>query len=107
MTPVYNRYISSDDFGFKPSESSDESVHQPYPPHRGRRPMQRREKPDNIRPQRGDGLLKSILGDNIKLPEINSDTVMLLVLVYFLVADPDDRVSDTILIIAALFLLGM
>ena len=47
------------------------------------------------------------MGSNLKLPDINGDTLLLLVLVYFLVADPGDKISDTVLIIAALFLLGL
>lgn len=60
-------------------------------------------------PSRGLGALKNLLGNNIKLPEFNTDTILLLVLVYFLVADSDDNssISDTILIIAALFILGL
>lgn len=52
------------------------------------------------------GLLQSLFGGNIKLPEMNADTVLLLVLVYFLVADESENISDTLLIIGVLLLLG-
>ncbi|MBE6993058.1 MAG: hypothetical protein E7423_00215 [Ruminococcaceae bacterium] len=48
-----------------------------------------------------------ILPGGLRLPKIDADTILLLVMVYFLVRDPDDRGSDTLLIIAALFLLGL
>jgi hypothetical protein len=51
--------------------------------------------------------LRGILGDGIKLPELDADTVILLILVYFLLGDDDStHISDTILIIGALLLLG-
>ena len=45
-------------------------------------------------------------GNGLKLPEFDADTLLLLVLVYFLIADGDDNISDTLLIIGALLLLG-
>lgn len=51
--------------------------------------------------------LKSLLGNNLKLPEIDADTILLLVVAYFLIADSDENISDTLLIIGALFLLGL
>jgi hypothetical protein len=56
--------------------------------------------------QKKGGLLQSLFGGNIKLPEMNADTVLLLVLVYFLVADESENISDTLLIIGVLLLLG-
>lgn len=51
--------------------------------------------------------LRGLLGDNFKLPEIDADTILLLILVYFLVADEDnDHFSDTLLIIGILLLIG-
>lgn len=50
--------------------------------------------------------IKSLFGNNIKLPDMNADTVLLLVLVYFLVADDKENISDTLLIIGVLLLLG-
>ena len=55
---------------------------------------------------KGTGGLKSLFGSNIKLPEFDADTVLLLVLVYFLVADETENISDTLLIIGVLLLLG-
>lgn len=52
------------------------------------------------------GGLKGLFGGNIKLPEFDADTLLLLVLVYFLVADETENISDTLLIIGVLLLLG-
>ena len=52
------------------------------------------------------GSLKSLFGSNVKLPDMNADTVLLLVMVYFLVADDKENISDTLLIIGVLLLLG-
>ena len=54
---------------------------------------------------RQSGALKNLLG-GLKLPELNSDTLLLLVLVYFLIADEGENISDTLLIIGVLLLLG-
>ncbi len=50
--------------------------------------------------------LKGLFNGNIKLPEFDADTILLLVLVYFLVADDNENISDTLLIIGVLLLLG-
>ncbi len=50
--------------------------------------------------------LKGLFGGNIKLPEFDADTILLLVLVYFLIADDNENISDTLLIIGVLLLLG-
>ena len=50
--------------------------------------------------------LKGLFGGNIKLPEFDADIILLLVLVYFLVADDTENISDTLLIIGVLLLLG-
>ena len=55
---------------------------------------------------KGLSALKGLFGGNIKLPEFDADTVLLLVLVYFLVADDSENISDTLLIISVLLLLG-
>ncbi len=55
---------------------------------------------------KGGGMLKGLFNGNIKLPEFDADTVLLLVLVYFLVADDSENISDTLLIIGVLLLLG-
>ena len=51
-------------------------------------------------------MLKGLFGGYIKLPEFDADTILLLVLVYFLVADDTENISDTLLIIGVLLLLG-
>lgn len=55
---------------------------------------------------KNSGMLKGLFNGNIKLPEFDADTVLLLVLVYFLVADDSENISDTLLIIGVLLLLG-
>ena len=100
---MYNRYINfsgpqpqppDDGFQFAEPETAPESEPRPAAE-------------NTEHPRGGLGGLKNLLGSNLKLPDINGDTLLLLVLVYFLVADPDDKISDTVLIIAALFLLGL
>lgn len=59
-------------------------------------------KPSNKNPS----TLKGLFGSNIKLPDFDADTVLLLVLVYFLVADDTENISDTLLIIGVLLILG-
>ncbi|MBR2472852.1 MAG: hypothetical protein IKB44_02745 [Clostridia bacterium] len=62
---------------------------------------------------------KGLFGGAIKLPELNADTVLMLVLVYFLISDETspsskedgenkskNNITDTLLIIGALLLLG-
>ena len=51
-------------------------------------------------------MLKGLFGGIFKLPEFDADTILLLVLVYFLVADDTENISDTLLIIGVLLLLG-
>lgn len=55
---------------------------------------------------RNPSVLKGLFGGNFRLPEFDADTNLLLVLVYFLVADDTENISDTILIIGVLLLLG-
>ena len=94
---MYNRYISFED---------------EYPPRECAIPESGDSREDKGTPRcetrqpSGASALKNIFG-SLKLPELNSDTILLLVLVYFLASDSDDNVSDTVLIIAALLLLGL
>lgn len=57
-------------------------------------------------PPKKPSALKGLFGGSVKLPEFDADTVLLLVLVYFLVADDTENISDTLLIIGVLLLLG-
>lgn len=103
MRTLYNRYIA----GAWPEASppQDPSAHK-----------QQSEEPvfaeisadEPVPPSRSKGLngLKGLFGGNIRLPEFDADTVLLLVLVYFLVADETENISDTLLIIGVLLLLG-
>ena len=98
MNGMYNRYMNSGGFEdfFKPVEA-------PAPP-----------EPEPARPAEPAGgkskglssLLKNLTGSGLKLPELDTDTLLLLVLVYFLIADDDSNLSDTLLIIGILLLLG-
>ncbi len=105
MNPLYNRYIAGawpeavpppKDTPYTPP--SEEPVFAEIPA----------EDPVSAPPPRSKGLngLKGLFGGNIKLPEFDADTVLLLVLVYFLVADETENISDTLLIIGVLLLLG-
>lgn len=64
------------------------------------------EPPSQPQRAKGFGGLKGLFGSNIKLPEFDADTLLMLVLVYFLVADETENISDTLLIIGVLLLLG-
>lgn len=99
---MYNRYIngSFDDY-FRPVDDAPMPLPQmeclavdaPQPP---------------APPPKSAGLLGGLLG-GLNLPEFNMDTVILLVLVYFLVTDEaeqDSDISDTLLIVGILLLLG-
>ena len=107
---MFNRYINPDGFGEVPrSEKPPEP--QPY---------------EDVSNQSGSadkkpsGTAKGLFGSGIKLPEFDADTILMLVLVYFLISDElspsskDDgdneksknKISDTLLIIGALLLLG-
>ena len=96
MIGLYNRYINTNDF---------------VPPEPEAACADNRTQTDSSRPSRqpngSSSPLRDLLGGTLKLPEFNSDTLILLVIVYFLVAEADDKLSDTVLIIAALFLLGL
>lgn len=101
MTHLYNRYIAGawpDGPPPKPTPGS-----QPETPQFSDIPAD--DPPPQSRAKSGSGL-KGLFGGNIKLPEFDADTVLLLVLVYFLVADETENISDTLLIIGVLLLLG-
>ena len=96
---MYNRYMNSGGFEdfFKPVEA-------PAPP-----PAAEPEvpvEPTENKPKGLSSVLKNLTGGGLKLPEFDTDTLLLLVLVYFLVADDDSNLSDTLLIIGILLLLG-
>ena len=111
---MYNRYINADGFTPRPDPMAQNVRQAPdeagahmgqTPPPAGAQtagePQTGEERP------RGLAGLRNLLGSSLKLPDLNSDTLLLLAMVYFLVADPEDKISDTVLIIAALFLMGM
>lgn len=100
---MYDRYFQGDGFeAFFP-----QAAQMPPPPPSSAPESQAH--PEN-QPPRKSGLLGS-LGQRLKLPELDSDTILLLVLVYFLLADTDENgeksnLADTLLIVGALLLLG-
>ena len=102
---MYNRYMNSGGFEdfFKPIEAP---APQPAATPEPTVPVE----PVGAADSKHKGLsasLKNLVGNTgLKRPEFDADTLLLLVLVYFLIADGDDNVSDTLLIIGALLLLG-
>ena len=109
---MYNRYINADGFTQRPDPAAwntgqpqDQNSPRSGPAPAGTEPAA--EPQNNGERPRGLAGLRNLLGSSLKLPDLNSDTLLLLAIVYFLVADPEDKISDTVLIIAALFLMGM
>ena len=109
---MYNRYINADGFTQRPDpavwntgQPQEQNRPRSGPAPAGAEPAA--EPQDNGERPRGLAGLRNLLGSSLKLPDLNSDTLLLLAMVYFLVADPEDKISDTVLIIAALFLMGM
>jgi len=85
---MYNRYFGSAGRALPPQPPAEP----PAPPEEKER----------------SGILKGLFGGNFRLPELNPDTLLVLVLVWFLITDEDGdaNISDTVLIIGALLLLG-
>ena len=68
------------------------------------------ESPADHEPEQGSARssLQDLLGGRLR--DINAETLVLVALIYFLVADRDegdDKISDTLLIIGALLLFGL
>ena len=99
---MYNRYMNSSGF-----EDFSKPVKAPAPPPAAEPevPVEPVEPTEN-KPKGLSSVLKNLTGGGLKLPEFDTDTLLLLVLVYFLVADDDSNLSDTLLIIGILLLLG-
>lgn len=104
---MYNRYLKTGGFEefLKAAENGGAECASPSP-HGENEPRRQSGAEANAKnqPQQSGGL-KSLLG-GLKLPELNSDTLLLLMLVYFLIADEGESISDTLLIIGVLLLLG-
>lgn len=98
MSALYNRYMA----GAWP-EGAGTPAFSPAEPQFKEIPAEEPQPPPKTKAPSG---LKSLFGGNIRLPEFDADTVLLLVLVYFLVADETENISDTLLIIGVLLLLG-
>ena len=99
---MYNRYINAEGFIPRPEDPPSRQDHgQNSPP-----------PPDPCSPGGQQSCpprspLHALLGDRFKLPDLSQENLLLLVLVYFLVTDEGDKPSDVLLLIAALFLLGL
>lgn len=107
MTQIYNRYFSSEPDTSTDKVDSTDTINEANLPNSKAIPFEDVSSQEPRKEQKGFGGLRGLLGDNIKLPELDADTILMLVLVYFLVSDGDnDHISDTLLIIGMLLLLG-
>ena len=97
---MYNRYINADDFIPKPEDVPPRQEHG-----QNSKPPDWNNAPGQGCPPRSP--LHALLGDRFKLPDLSQENLLLLVMVYFLVTDEGDKPSDVLLLIAALFLLGL
>lgn len=94
---MYNRYVNGgfDDF-FRPVQDFDLPEAKALA---GFGPAENTSAP--AREEKDSGLF-----GGFKLPEFDAETIILLVLVYFLVSEEGDSISDTLLIIGVLLVLG-
>jgi hypothetical protein len=104
---MYNRYIQGGFDGYfgpppppPPPFAPVDGFHGP-PPHG---PPHHHHPHHEPPPPPPGGLLGALGG--IKLPELDGETIMLLALVYFLISEEGENVSDTLLIIGVLLMLG-
>lgn len=103
---MYNRYVPGG-FDLPPPEEQQPAPAQPMPETSAFTNVNAEKSPSAEAEKKGlVANIKSLFGNNIKLPDMNADTILLLVLVYFLVADDKENISDTLLIIGVLLLLG-
>ncbi len=112
---MYNRYINGGEFDDLFSDKEDKSQPTPEntpPPAQPEGDFEQvtdeqEAQPDADSEKKGS-VLKNLLGGNIKMPDLDTDTILLLVLVYFLIADNDGggNMTDTLLIVGVLLLLG-
>lgn len=104
---MYNRYINSGGFSdyFKPIESENVPPAQAdyIPPADTGIPSKKPSIFDNIKNMFGGGVSEN--GEKSGFT-FDMDTIFLLVLVYFLIADGEDNMTETLLIVGALLLLG-
>lgn len=104
---MYNRYINNSFFEQNPKDYTPE-----------KEVFEAVNTPTSTENENDKQKNKGLFGGAIKLPELNADTVLMLVLVYFLVSDElspsskedgevkNKNITDTLLIIGALLLLG-
>ena len=92
---MYNRYVSGgfEDL-FAPVEDPPQEQHDSFVD------VEETEEAKEEPPRR-EGLF-----GGIKLPEMNAETILLLVIVYFLIAEEGESIGDTLLIIGILLILG-
>lgn len=94
---MYNRYINAEDFIPRPASMQEESY------------VSAADAESSRSTSSPGGLsgLRALLGDRFKLPELSQENLLLLAMVYLLVTDEGDKPGDILLLIAALFLLGL
>lgn len=97
---MYNRYINAEGFIPRQEEAPPQQDRQQDP-----RCFQSCDSQCGAQPPKSP--LHALLGNNFKLPDLSQENLLLLVLVYFLVTDEGDKPGDILLLIAALFLLGL
>ncbi len=114
---MFNRYISADDFDRFIKREAAESGEQTN----GEKQIFEEVSNANKQNEQPKKPLKGLFGGKLSLPELDSDTVLLLILVYFLISDdkakegdadgnkkePSKNMTETLLIIGALLLLGL
>ena len=100
---MYNRYINSE--GFIPRQEENPSRQEQK--QESSQHFQNCSSSYNQGSQAPRSPLHALLGDRFKLPDLSQENLLLLVLVYFLVTDEGDKPGDILLLIAALFLLGL
>lgn len=99
---MYNRYLTENNQYIEEIDPVPESE-----PHRADRP-QPTDPPEHGASSSGGGLLSSLLGKlegKIHLPQLNMETLVLLVVLYFLLDESDD--TEMWIIVAVLLVLGM
>lgn len=103
---MYNRYFQSEEDPIASAPQMGGGTPQPEPAAEAFQNVEPEEQPQEK--AKGLGALKNLFGGSVKLPDFDTDTILMLVLVYFLVAEEGnkDHISDTLLIIGMLLLLG-
>ena len=117
---MYNRYLNAEGFAEYFAPQPGDQPQEGEPSNRAPQSAPPEAQPGNRNPpgnrplpnQQGQNRRPGLLG-GLRLPELDADTILLLVLVYFLISDNDEdgkkdkhSIVDTLLIVGALLLLG-